>query len=120
VIKLIHFTHWAVLAFVLTAWAWPFQLALWVHAAFVPLMVIHWRTNRNRCFLSQLEERYKAASVQPNMDLTLIDAEESQFIKMVFTKILGHAPAPELVEKITYGLVTIVWLLTVARLIRGA
>lgn len=114
-VHLIHFTHWAVLGFVLTAWAWPFAWTLWLHVFFVPLMILHWKTNRNRCFLSQLEEKYKSP-LSSTKDKLPVEVEESQFIKMIFKKFFGIVPSDKALEKIIYALIIFVWILSMVRL----
>ncbi len=102
--------HWAVLIFVLTAWLSPWPSVLWLHVVFVPLMLLHWKTNENRCVLSELEEKYKSTNSE------IKRAEESQFIKMVWMKIFGRLPTEGTLDFINYGLSALVWLFSVVRL----
>lgn len=115
-LKFIQYTHWAVLLFVLTAWFYPWAPALWLHVVFVPLMILHWRTNRNRCFLSQLEEKYKVPHEASVHQRVKRDAHESQFIKHVWAKIFRKTPTDRVLNKAIYGIVGLVWAISVARL----
>lgn len=113
--KAIHYVHWLIVAFVLTAWAWPWSEVLWVHALFVPLMIVHWRTNRNRCILTQLELRFQDPNAIEAAGST-VEAEERQFVKVMFKKVFGRAPSSAATNTMSYSLALTAWLLTVIRL----
>lgn len=114
IVRLVQWIHWAVLIFVLTAWFWPWTAAVWVHAVFVPIMLIHWKTNENRCVLSDLEEKFKSGAGASSIER--VQAEESQFIRMACTKIFGKAPSDEALDNINWIVSGLVWVLSVLRL----
>jgi hypothetical protein len=119
-VRVINVAHWVILLFVLTAWMWPWPAAWWLHIVFVPLMIIHWRTNRNRCFLSQLEERFRLKETTENGPITRaiteVEVEESHFIRSVIKKFFGVSPTIAMVEWINYGVMSIAWLGSAIRL----
>ena len=110
-VRFIQWLHWAILIFVLTAWLWPWATALWAHAIFVPLMLLHWKTNENRCVLSELETKFKSPEGG-----AIARAEESQFIKTVWSSVFGTHPPERVMDKINYIACGVVWTITVLRL----
>jgi hypothetical protein len=101
------------LFFVLTAWAWPSRGAHWVHFVFVPLMVLHWLTNEDRCVLSELEQKYKKKPADQNLPG---DVEEGQFVRSILKKFLGRNPTAKQLQMVIYVIVIFVWSLTALRL----
>jgi hypothetical protein len=113
-VRFINIAHWAILLFVLTAWLWPWQAAWWTHVLFVPIMILHWRTNRNRCFLSQLEERFRTKGTAAVAD---VEVQESHFIRSVIKKIFGVEPSDSALEWINYAVMASAWAASVFRLV---
>ncbi len=110
-VQVIHLTHWVVLLFVLLAWMSPWPALLWLHVVFVPGMIIHWRTNNNRCVLTELEEKYKVRA-----GTIAIEDEEAQFVRSIWLRAVGSEPSERLLKALYYGLPALAWLLSVSRL----
>ena len=110
-----HLVHWAVLLFVLVGWALPWKFALWFHALLIPMLAIHWLTNENRCFLTEIEEKFKASALHPQRP-----SNEEPFIGYIIRKITGKKLTEKALASVSYGVMTIVWILTVLRLMSGA
>ena len=45
--------HYLITAYIILGWLVPEQQML--HAVFCALVLLHWRTNNNRCFLSEYD-----------------------------------------------------------------
>lgn len=125
--QLVHTVHWIFLLFVLTGWLLPWPVAWVVHLLVVPGLIVHWRTNENRCILTELEERFKSdpglnpesndrQAVRPE-EVAQEPPEEGQFLKAAWAKVYGKKPTDELMSRITYGTMIVVWILSLARLL---
>lgn len=111
-VQVIHLIHWVVLLFVLLAWVSPWPTLLWIHVIFVPGMIIHWRTNNNRCVLTELEEKFKVRTGKvANED------DEAQFVKSIWLRVAGRHPSERVLNALYYGLPGLAWLATVLRLL---
>lgn len=118
--QLVHTVHWIFLLFVLTGWLLPWPAALIAHLIIVPGLIVHWRTNENRCILTELEERFKGepSPLKKSSEVAHQEAaEEGQFLKAAWAKVYGKKPTDELMSRITYGTMIIVWLLSLLRLL---
>jgi len=111
-VHVIHLTHWVVLLFVLLAWVSPWPALLWLHAIFVPGMMIHWRTNDNRCVLTELEEKYKVRTGK-----VVVADEEAQFVKSIWLRFFGGQPSERVLSALYYGVPGLAWLTSVLRLL---
>jgi hypothetical protein len=116
--QLVHTVHWIFLLFVLTGWMLPWPMALIAHLLIVPGLILHWRTNENRCILTELEERFKVKDSpleSSSPPLRHETAEEGQFLKAAWTKAYGKKPTDEIMSRITYGTMIVVWILSLGR-----
>lgn len=107
--RAIHYCHWVVLFFVITGWLSPWREALWLHVFFVPMMIAHWKTNEDRCVLTEMEARFRSYDYKE-------EVQEGQFLKEIMHKLFGRVPSEETMTKITYGVLAIAWTLSVLRL----
>lgn len=80
-IVLIRVIHTAILGFVLLAWAIPNSVAWKVHIILIPVMVLHWRTNQNKCFLTDIENWLRKKKERPVIE---------SFVKSLIGNILTH------------------------------
>jgi hypothetical protein len=110
-----HILHWAVLAFVLVGWALPWKLALWFHALLIPALVVHWLTNDHRCVLTEMEEKFKASAKAPERP-----PNEESFTGYIIRKLTGKTLSEKALAGVSYGVMKVVWILTVLRLMNGA
>lgn len=104
-IKAIQYIHMAVLLFVIAAGFSPWREVWLVHVVFVPLMFIHWKTNRNRCVLTQIESRLKGER----------EVSESGFIKRVITKFIGREPSERALQRTINSILVVAWSLSAIR-----
>jgi hypothetical protein len=132
--RLLHFIHWAFLAFVLIGWVLPWEMSLWLHAAMIPGLILHWRTNENRCILTELEHRFKneeekmfsgagaasGAHLPMTFEIEPPRAQQGQFIKSAWERFFGHTPSDDLLSGVIYGIMGLVWAITLGQLITGA
>lgn len=106
-IKLLQTVHMAVLAFVLTAPLLPFRSVWIAHLVFVPLMFLHWKTNRNRCVLTQIEARLKGER----------EVSESGFIKTLWISIFKKAPSEAALRAFINSILVVTWIGSLVRAI---
>ena len=114
---LINLTHWTVILFVLTGWLSPWNTLVWTHVLFIPLMILHWRTNENRCLLTELEAKYKEPQPALATGESLEAEEEEGFIKSAWARAYGRAPSDSDLAVIIYVVLALVWTLSVYRLL---
>ena len=100
--------HYAVLLFVLLGWLVSLPVVWIIHLIFVPALVLHWKTNEQRCFLSDLE---KALFNSP-----VIREERSPFIKHVLRLIIRRTPSDRFTAFVIYGAMLCSWTISLLRL----
>ncbi|MEK7355160.1 MAG: DUF2784 family protein [Bdellovibrionota bacterium] len=109
-IRILQLTHTALLLFVMTACFLPWKEVWLVHLVFVPLMFLHWKTNRNRCVLTQIEARLKGEREVP----------EGGFIKGLWIKIFKRAPSERTLQRLINSILVVVWTTSVLRYLGDA
>ena len=109
-VRAIQIFHFAVIVFVLTACFLPWREVWIFHAIFVPLMVLHWKTNQNRCVLTQIEAKLKGEREEPS---------ESGFIKKLIGKFFGKEPSAEHLQLMIDSILVVVWGITIGRILRS-
>lgn len=119
VARVIQLVHISILIFVLTAWALPWRSVLLVHSFFVPIMILHWWTNDNRCFLTQLEARLRGSSPTTKCVSAPHRTEEGQFLKGLMKRVFGHVPSDRTMKIAVYGILVAVWTAGLTRFIKG-
>lgn len=110
IVRLIHFLHWAIIAFVVLGWLIPFESILWIHIFVIPALVIHWQTNKGRCVLTQIEDRLKRPE-----DLTAAEEEES-FIRKAFRNYLGIKLTDQSLKVLIYTAMGLAWIASLSRI----
>lgn len=114
--RFIHAIHWLFLIFVLTGWLSPWTMGLIAHAIVIPCLILHWRTNNNRCVLTELEERYRERPEEALPETPKEAAEEGQFIRSAWEKMTGRKPSDDFLAKLIYGVMAGVLGMTIIRL----
>lgn len=94
--------HTALIPYTLFGWVVPNPGWLKVHAVFVPLMVIHWRLNRNVCILTNLESFLRYGTWW-----RADEADQGGWIEGRIRAVTGRTPPPWLTDAITYGSLTL-------------
>src|ERR1700722_13032063 len=84
------------------------KAVLWVHFCFVPLVYLHWKTNRNRCVLTNFEYRLKGIDPQAVTD-------EDGFVRSLLKMFMKDLPPPQTLRKIIHGVTIACWTITVLR-----
>lgn len=122
--RFVHWIHWIFLVFVLFGWLLPWQPVWIVHLLVVPGLILHWRTNNNRCVLTEMEERLKQANGSASSAQAAIksdeDVVEGQFIKGVIERLTGQVPSETFMTSLIYGVMVVVWLLSLVRVLSAA
>lgn len=104
-IRLIQYIHMAVLIFVIAGALLPWREVWLVHLVFLPLMYLHWKTNRNRCVLTQIEAHLKGER----------EVSESGFIKRVWTRMAGRAPSERQLQATINSILVMAWTASMIR-----
>ncbi len=105
--------HLLLTIFMITVWMIPWKWAAWVGIFFLPLVVLHWKTNRNRCVLTLLEQRLR----EGNLSKLLPKAQEQLFIRELLRQIFGVNWSPEVVNGIIYFILVFVWMICFCRIL---
>ncbi len=90
--------HTAMIPYCLFGWVIPYPLWLKIHAAFVPLMIVHWWLNRNVCILTNLES-YLRYGQWWRTD----DSNQGGWVENQIKAITGWDPPPRFAEAATYA-----------------
>ncbi len=122
-IFIIRVVHLAVIVFVLSAWALPYLQTRIVHLFFIPLMILHWKTNRDTCVLTELEGKlakdYDGARLDPQVASSMSmrhsfgqapKKEEGQFTRRLFQALFfGWTPSDAFLKRFIYVTVWSAW-----------
>ena len=115
--RFIHYLHWALLLFILTAWAAPWRDLLLFHWLFVTGVIFHWKTNNDRCFLTELEQKFK------KQEDPFANAEtpvaEGQFVRQVWSLFFGRELSESRLRATIYMIMALVWCLSAIQLFAG-
>ena len=106
---LLRFLHIFITLFILVGCFSPWPKLLWIHLFFVPLVLLHWGLNRNRCFLTDWEYRLKGISPQ---DVKHDDG----FVRSLLEMFIKNVPSPKVLRVIIRSVTVSCWVITVARL----
>ncbi|MES2962417.1 MAG: DUF2784 family protein [Bdellovibrionota bacterium] len=104
-IRTLQFLHMAVLVFVIFGGFLPWKEVWLVHMVFVPLMFLHWKTNNNRCVLTQIESHLKGER----------EVSESGFIKRLWISIFRREPSDLTLLRVTNSILVLSWGLSTTR-----
>jgi hypothetical protein len=107
--RLLHWVHLLIACFVVFGCLMPFRIALLGHFFFVPGMLLHWKLNHNRCFLTDLE--YRLQGIAPD---TVKD--EDGFVKSMLKTVFKEMPSPLALHVGIRVVALTSWLVTCGRL----
>ncbi len=130
-IFIIRGVHLAVIVFVLSAWALPYPQIRLAHLLFIPLMILHWRTNRDTCVLTELESKlakeYDSARLDPQIASSASvghsfvepgEKDEGQFTRRLFQIFFcGWTPSDVFLRRFIYTSIWTAWSLSLVQLI---
>ena len=104
-----HVLHLGLMFFILLGWVVPHSGTLVTHLVFVPLVIISWMFNANSCPLNNIETWLtKGTWRDPD------HREQGSFLVVVVETYLGLHPTQRQMDMITYGLMALAWLLSLA------
>ena len=103
--------HVAVMVFIVAGWALPWRGALMAYLIALPLVVAHWRINRDACVLNNIENwlrhgRWRAPER---------NAEEGAWLRTLVRQRLGIALTPARMNLVIYGAMALFWALAWVR-----
>lgn len=101
--------HYIITGFVLLAWLCPNQLVLITHVALVPLLLIHWKSYNNRCFLSDIEAKLSGVDIA--------EQEDSPFIRGLLRLFIKQEISSKAVVRVTYLIMFVVFSASAFRLL---
>ena len=96
---LVRVTHLSLVVFVLFAWALPYSSLKIFHLFFVPLVILHWKTNNDQCIMTQWEMRLQGRT----------EKVEGEFIKSLLRLVRIELSREKLIL-LVYGLMIASWL----------
>lgn len=113
VISILRALHIVVIIFVLFAWLVPDPMVLKVHLAFVPLMIVHWLSNKGTCFLTNIENWLLGASGRKN-------EQQGEFSRRLIETLCRVTPSDRALCLIIYSLVLASWSASLYRILSQA
>jgi len=99
-----HAHHLALVLYGLLGWLIPSVPWLIAHLTFIPALLVVWRVNAGTCPLNNLESFLTTGSWR-----SAANPEEGAFIRMSVERYLKFRITQELTDRITYGLMALVW-----------
>jgi hypothetical protein len=102
-----HGLHMALVFYGLLGWIVPNASWLVAHLIFIPGLITVWVLNNGVCPLNNLESLLTSGRWR-NPD----NAEEGSFLVVIVERYLGLQPTQGLMDRITYGLMALVWALS--------
>ena len=105
------FLHIAVLALVVLGWIWPQRGWLIAYLIFLPLMVLHWKLNRDACMLNNLENWLRFRSWRAPE----ANREEGAWLRTLLADAVGIKLTEVHMNGLIYGAVLLLWGLGWAR-----
>ena len=99
--------HIAFLLFIVAGWAIPVRAGLSLYLAFLPVLVLHWKLNRNACVLNNIENwlrhrRWRAPER---------NREEGAWLRTLVRDLTGVALTPARMDLIIYAALALFWTL---------
>ena len=104
--KVINYLHKFFVYFMFLGFLLPKKF-LYIHFIIYPLLLVHWKLNKNKCMLTQLEFKYKNEKLPPN--------GEYPFIKHMINEFNIYPTNKQIKIFFNLGLY-IAWLITIYRL----
>ena len=89
--------HKACIPYTLLGWVVPHATWLKIHAAFVPIMVLHWWLNRNVCILSNIESYLRHGQWWQRAD-----SNQGGWVLNQVRAATGWTPPPSFATTLTY------------------
>jgi hypothetical protein len=109
-IKFLSALHLAIVLFVIFGFLFIQKPVLIFHLIFLPILILHWRTNGGVCYITQLQNKIEPI-VKPKEEL------QGGFSEALITKITGRQPTKLQLKKIIYGLMMVSWLISFAKVL---
>jgi len=106
---LMRISHTFILTFVVMGCLFPQRSILVTHVIFIPLMVLQWVLNKDRCVLTQWEHRLRNAPASER-------EEEDGFVKSLGRLCVRDLPSDKTVKQIIWSVTWTSWFISVARL----
>ena len=106
--KIVSLIHLASVGFVLFGWAAPLETVLYVHLAFIPLLIVQWKFNDETCLLTNLEN-YLLDTKKSKSE------QDGEFTKKLLSLCMDPLPPDKAIDR---GLYTVIWSSWLVSLIR--
>jgi hypothetical protein len=103
--------HLAVGGFALAGWLIASVDVLMVYLLLLPAMVTQWAVNRRTCIINNLESWLRTGHWHDPRN-----AEEGGFLLMIFDWLFAVRPSPVALDRLSYGVVCVLWLLGLTHL----
>ena len=108
-INIIQGVHYAAIVFLVFGWLVPNHFWLKVHAVSIPLVVAHWKLNRDTCVLTNLEAILRGEPPYP-------ENGEGQFVAGLLEAWFAWRPSRSMLAWVVYGPLGLALLISLARL----
>ena len=99
--------HIAVLVYVVSGWSVPARAWLMFYLILLPVMILHWKANRDACILNNLENwlrvrRWRAPET---------NREEGAWLRTLLADVTGIGLSRGQMDAVIYGAMAVFWLL---------
>ena len=95
--------------YVIFGWLLSSQSLLYLHILLIPALVVHWKLNQDRCFLTDLENALAGKEPEPG-----------GFVKSILSQCVTNLPEDYVIERALYGVIIVSWSISVLRLLMAA
>ncbi len=109
-IKFLVFLHFAIVMFVIFGCLLTNHKVLLFHLIFLPILVLHWKTNDGVCYLTQIEHKIQGKGAK-KIEL------QGGFTENLFKKFFRRQPTRALLQNITYSIMAVSWMISIIKYI---
>ena len=106
--KFLSIIHLAIVVFVIFGCLLPNRSVILFHLIFLPILVLHWKTNEGVCYLTQLENKIQGKkSVKTDM--------RGGFTENLFMKLFGKQPTRLFLQSLIYTIMSLSWMISIIK-----
>ena len=112
VADIIHLIHYLLVIFILSGWLFSANIILTSHVILIPIIILHWKTNRGRCILTEIEGALRR--VEKKIDKK---NEQESFVKKFLAKFFDPLPSDEKIKAAIYISIWSSWTISLLKIL---
>ena len=109
-VKFLAFLHFAIVMFVIFGCLATNHQVLLFHLIFLPILVLHWKTNEGVCYLTQVEHKINGKRPE-KIEL------QGGFTENLFKKLFRRQPTKAFLQNLTYSIMALSWMTSIIKYI---